>query len=1110
MTAKQSKMHKKTGFEGAGKGSGDVIGRNGTNRGSVSSLGNNTGVTAGSMPDAHAAEGIMHEAPAVAAGMNHVDGVGAGGQTQAAQMVLEHARVHVHARQLQLQQHNKLQIEQQQQQVQQEQQRHQLHHTMSYLSSQLGRNSPQHDRYILNSLKHLQIIQQQQNIPLPVVGAGVGLPHQGHGGMLHQQSHPSASGGLGGGAMVLTTHTSTHPTLNLNVNVTTFSAMNAAVREAQIQQRREEEDLHKKRLSLLIEKVCAKNAPHYPPPPVEVFAGGCRVEESNVTSYDVLAGRGNRVNNHEGNIRFRELVKPFKVQYLQKTTRKLTKAQMCAVLVNYVRTCTPTIHGVTQGRFLKKDPHTKLWVEIGDEKARKKAGQALREDATVIRAELGIAKPGAGAAIPSSADTNNEYESPPAKKKEDEEEDTETAAIGVCSNPPKEEPSFAADANNDAPAEEEEETEKNGLVGHQHVSSLAGSAAVADATGKIHQEAFERRRVASVPLNLTLNMDIPSPIRNSNGDSMFHLKRRNTIHTPDGVNISRNMAMAARSDSSSSMSMMSSATAVMGNLTSNVQVNFLEEQCQASAVQNGEQELLLKQKLRFLMSQRKHRPSLKVNAMTDTVDKFPSQISLHNAISRAAGLAEQDKSSTPSPSPLVGGLSMSMPEQKPSLTRGSENSEDGSFDLPLTLTAGENVSVRYSSSNIHHMGIVSNVNSTAASSAAGRTHIILAGSSRSSSGISNNASVPRLDVSNRTIQESLAKHVMEGGSDGGNSLDSNSNYEIGSEQEEQTCSRLYSKTPSKQRLIKKKSDSKSKDAHTDHIHSSARSKEKNLSLMTMTTEQDEEVLVASAAAAFAFGHQRDSSSGSNNSIGGTDIGPSSPKRRPGQVSASLRRSMKGHAHAGTHWSSIRSGGLASRNTTSPNAQRNTSICTKDLIESIVNHNAASRRGGGDQTRDQKSMFDSSMTVSSHFGNSNSALSSTNWNSHGSMSMVDFFFGNSDVEDDADAEEEDHGGLKETEEEDDRKPQADRRSAAATAADTGATGAGGGSDSLNHNSSAGSNMSYCSLAVASLTHSLNMSIYMSGVNSTASHSSSSHSASHSSNKSGGNMSIISNS
>jgi hypothetical protein len=977
-------MHRQTEFEGAGagnvSGSGSGSGSDG-NRRSASSLSSNTGT--GIRTDAHAAEEIMHEAPA--AGMNPV--AGAVGQTQAAQiMMFEHA--HVHARQLQLHQHQHNML-----QVQQHEQRHQLHHDMSELSSQLGRLSPQHDRYILNSLQHLQIMQQQhqhhQGLALPL--QVVGLPQQGHAGMPRQQSHPSA-GGLGGGAMVLTT---TRPNLDFNFN--TFSATNAATREAQIQHHQEEEALDKKRLAVLIEEVCAKNAPNYPPPPVEVFAGACQVEESNVTSYDVLAGRGNRVNKLVGNIRFRELVKPFKVQYLQNTTRKLTKTQMRAVLVKYVRTC--STHVVPQGRFLKKDPHTQLWVEIGDKKAREKAGQALREDATVIRAELGIAKPGTGAAMTSSkeaealsktgsTDTNNKYESPPAKKKEEEETETATASIDKCASPPQEEPSFAAAGNKDAPhaaEEEDEETEnKSGLVDHRHchVSSPATAAAAAtwnipqedDAAARniSHQEDFKRRRVASVPLNLALDMGIP-PIRSSK--SMFHLNRRNTIHTPDGANSSMkmNMAFAARRDSSSSMAMMSSANAVMGNLAQsttttprNVQVDLLEEQeqCQASAAAaaqyNDEQELLLKQKLRLLMSQRKHKPG-----------------------------SQRNHAGTCTPSPMEG---LRMLKREPSFKRGSESS-DGSFDLPLTLTAGESVSVRYSNSSMHNMGVVSNVNITAAGPgpAAGRANLLhaYAGSSTSSSGkYPNNGSVPRMDVSNRTIQESLVKHAMEG-SDGdcdghGDSLDS--------EQEEQT-SRLYSKTPSKQRLIQKQES-------------------KNI----LIAAEDKDVLVASAVAALACGHQRGSSSGGN---------------------------------------------------------------------SIDNHNASIRPGGGDQTRDQESMFDSSMAMSSHLGNSNSALSSTNWNSHGNMSMVDFSFSQvlheladgfwgSDVENDADVEEEEHGHG-EQKEEYARKPQSVRPSAVATAATSGAAGTGAGagvdgSESLNQYPSVGYSMPAGSLSVASLAHS----------------------------------------
>ena len=50
-------------------------------------------------------------------------------------------------------------------------------------------------------------------------------------------------------------------------------------------------------------------------------------------------------------------------------------------IVQAVRTLEPT------GRFLKEDPHTGLWMEVVDERAWKKASQALRESAPEIRAE---------------------------------------------------------------------------------------------------------------------------------------------------------------------------------------------------------------------------------------------------------------------------------------------------------------------------------------------------------------------------------------------------------------------------------------------------------------------------------------------------------------------------------------------------------------------------------------------------------------------------------------------------------------------------------------------------------------------------------------------------
>lgn len=89
--------------------------------------------------------------------------------------------------------------------------------------------------------------------------------------------------------------------------------------------------------------------------------------------HDVLSGRGGRIKNHPGNVRFREAVEKLKPEYLNPRLKKLEKARFAARIVREVRGLNPP------GRFLQVDPKTETWTEIGDEKAWKKAGQALRE-----------------------------------------------------------------------------------------------------------------------------------------------------------------------------------------------------------------------------------------------------------------------------------------------------------------------------------------------------------------------------------------------------------------------------------------------------------------------------------------------------------------------------------------------------------------------------------------------------------------------------------------------------------------------------------------------------------------------------------------------------------
>jgi len=86
---------------------------------------------------------------------------------------------------------------------------------------------------------------------------------------------------------------------------------------------------------------------------------------------DVLSGRGNHVNSHQGNRRFRSYVQGQKMLYDQ--TPKSEKPIFAKLIVTTIRNLVPP------GRFLKQDAKTGLWFDIGDRKAWDKTRQALRE-----------------------------------------------------------------------------------------------------------------------------------------------------------------------------------------------------------------------------------------------------------------------------------------------------------------------------------------------------------------------------------------------------------------------------------------------------------------------------------------------------------------------------------------------------------------------------------------------------------------------------------------------------------------------------------------------------------------------------------------------------------
>jgi hypothetical protein len=123
-----------------------------------------------------------------------------------------------------------------------------------------------------------------------------------------------------------------------------------------------------------------KNSTAQPRPSIQIPPRGIG-PVYDVNENDVLSGRGGRINAHKGNVQFRDLVISRKADYLSKATKKLEKAHIAANLVHYIRGLNPS------GRFLKEDADGS-WYDIGDAKAIKKVGQALREDAQDIRENI--------------------------------------------------------------------------------------------------------------------------------------------------------------------------------------------------------------------------------------------------------------------------------------------------------------------------------------------------------------------------------------------------------------------------------------------------------------------------------------------------------------------------------------------------------------------------------------------------------------------------------------------------------------------------------------------------------------------------------------------------
>ncbi|GKY91904.1 hypothetical protein MPSEU_000162000 [Mayamaea pseudoterrestris] len=128
---------------------------------------------------------------------------------------------------------------------------------------------------------------------------------------------------------------------------------------------------------------------------------------------DVLSGRGGATNSHSGNREFRRLVKSHQKEYLH--AKKRDKPAVAALVVDLIRR--------KGGRFLKKLDQTNhlgqvFYVEIGDERAKEKACQALREGAPDLRRNRATNK---SSAEEKDADSHDEDDTTDEQKEKEEE-----------------------------------------------------------------------------------------------------------------------------------------------------------------------------------------------------------------------------------------------------------------------------------------------------------------------------------------------------------------------------------------------------------------------------------------------------------------------------------------------------------------------------------------------------------------------------------------------------------------------------------------------------------------------------------------------------------------
>jgi hypothetical protein len=97
---------------------------------------------------------------------------------------------------------------------------------------------------------------------------------------------------------------------------------------------------------------------------------------------DVVVGRGGASIHHPGNVAFRNLVRTHQPQYIGYDHARHMKTLLSVQVVRKWRMLSPP------GRFLKKDDATGIWSDVGDNVARRKTAQLLREGVKMVRRDM--------------------------------------------------------------------------------------------------------------------------------------------------------------------------------------------------------------------------------------------------------------------------------------------------------------------------------------------------------------------------------------------------------------------------------------------------------------------------------------------------------------------------------------------------------------------------------------------------------------------------------------------------------------------------------------------------------------------------------------------------